>query len=182
MENVATATEPQTISMCEEVIIRAPTFTRLIKHISDFKKTTNMFDDVLIDTTKEIANDDLNEIFKNIFNEANIYQTFPVNDMDMLSGLFMKVIRFYVNEGGLHNKIIMCYAMQKSFGLWMQSEELYEKSKRSEEVVELNNKFYELSKKIKGQIVNTTAEITTNNCHEFSPNSEFVKFTVSYMV
>lgn len=170
-------------SISEEMVIRAPAFARLVKHIRDFKKSTTMFDKIAIDTTDEVAEEEkeeLNEIFKAMLEEANVYNKFPTNNMVTLSRLFMKVIRFYENEGGLHNKIIMCYAMQRGFASWVKSETIYEKTQRAEEVMQLNHGFYDLSKKISGLVVDVRAEITTADADHFSPDSEFVRLTVTY--
>ena len=171
-------------SISEEMVIRAPAFARLVKHIRDFKKSSSMFDAIAINTSDEVAdeeNDELNEIFKAMIDEANVYHKFPTNNMVTLSRLFMKVIRFYENEGSLHNKIIMCYAMQRGFASWITSETIYEKTQRAEEVMQLNHGFYDLSKKISGLVVDVRAEITTTEAHTFSPDSEFVRLTVTYI-
>jgi len=170
-------------SISEEMVIRAPAFARLVKHIRDFKKSSSMFDTIAINTTDEVADeekDELNEIFKAMLEEANVYNKFPTNNMVTLSRLFMKVIRFYENEGGLHNKIIMCYAMQRGFASWVKSETIYEKTQRAEEVMQLNHCFYDISKKISGLVVDVRAEITTADADHFSPDSEFVRLTLTY--
>jgi len=167
-------------SISEEMVIRAPAFARLVKHIRDFKKSSSMFDAIAINTSDE-ENDELNEIFKAMLEEANVYHKFPTNNMVTLSRLFMKVIRFYENEGSLHNKIIMCYAMQRGFASWIKSETIYEKTQRAEEVMQLNHGFYDLSKKISGLVVDVRAEITTADADHFSPDSEFVRLTVTYI-
>jgi hypothetical protein len=167
-------------SISEEMVIRAPAFARLVKHIRDFKKSSSMFDAIAINTSDE-ENDELNEIFKAMLEEANVYHKFPTNNMVKLSRLFMKVIRFYENEGSLHNKIIMCYAMQRGFASWVKSETIYEKTQRAEEVMQLNHGFYDLSKKISGLVVDVRAEITTADADHFSPDSEFVRLTVTYI-
>ena len=170
-------------SISEEMVIRAPAFARLVKHIRDFKKSSGMFDTIAINTSDEVTeeeNEELNEIFKKMLDDANVYHKFPTNNMVKLSHLFMKVIRFYENEGSLHNKIIMCYAMQRGFASCIKSETIYEKTQRAEEVMELNHSFYDISKKISGLVVDVRAEMTTNDAHTFSPDSEFVRLTVTY--
>ena len=163
-----------------DIIIRAPALDRLVFVLEHLLRDTP---ELLIGTASDYdpgvmyIRFMLSPIRKN---EA--HNNFALDDMEALSQGILRLIRCYEAAPFLRDKIVLLFSatMGASF---MNKGCLESEVKRGREIKELSNALFTISKDIVGKKVDIRAErIDKPYAHEFSQNSEFVRFTVSDLV
>ena len=167
-------------SVIGEVTVRAPALDRLVFVLEYILRDTP---ELLIGTAADYdpgvmyIRFMLSPIRKN---EA--HNNFALDDMEALSQGILRLIRCYEAAPFLRDKIVLLFSAALAASL-MNKGCLEGEVKRGREIKELSNAFFAISKNIVGKNVDIRAErITAPYKHEFSPSSEFIRFTVSDLV
>lgn len=160
-----------------EVTIRAPALDRLVFVLEHLLRDTP---DILVGTAADYDSGVMFIRFMlSSMRKQDAHNNFALDDMEGLSQGLLRLIRCYEAAPFIRDKIILLFSATMA-GSLMTYNSLSGEVKRGRELKDLSNALSAISKDIAGKQVIVSAErIDTPYAHEFSQNSEFVRFTVS---
>jgi hypothetical protein len=168
-----------------EFTVRAPAFQRLVKNIYEFtiSHPEKLFGPVdFIDSLpypKEESDIECKIIASMIRETHNTgaWSIFPIEDVDMLAKIFVRVASVYSSAPEIYGKINLCWAAQKVGSLLVPSINMSSANKRATEIKDLNKNFYDINMLIIDKEVDVSGEFIVVENHEFHPESQFLRFT-----
>jgi hypothetical protein len=168
-----------------EFTVRAPAFQRLVNNVYNFTRSEpeKLFGPVdfigSLPYPKEESDIECKIIASMVreMNNSSAWPIFPVEDVDMLAKIFIRVARVYSSAPEIYGKINLCWAAQKIGSLLMPSINMSSANKRATEIKDLNKNFYDLNMLIIDKEVDVSGEFIEVENHEFHPESQFIRFT-----
>jgi hypothetical protein len=168
-----------------EFTVRAPAFQRLVKNIYTFtiSDPEKLFGPVdFIDSLpypKEESDIECKIIASMIreIHNSSAWPIFPVEDVDMLAKIFVRVAGVYSSAPEIYGKINLCWAVHKVGSILIPSINISAANKRATEIKDLNKHFYDLNMRTIDKEFDVSGEFIEVENHEFHPESQFLRFT-----
>lgn len=167
-----------------EFTVRAPAFQRLVHNIYNFTRSEpeKLFGPVEFVNSLPYPKDESDiecKIIASMIRDthnSSAWPIFPIEDVDMLGKIFLRVARLYISAPEIYDKINLCWVAQKVGSLLVPSINMSTANKRATEIKDLNKQFYDLSVITKDKTVDVSGEFIEVENHGFHPESQFLRF------
>lgn len=169
---------------CNGVLVRASAFSRLLGMLLKFAKDNQTFADVY---TNELYDDEEERILNDYLEKMSpklgkVPTTFPLEDMNIIANMILKIARFNAVHTYINSKLSMCMLVQLvGSKVYDKDGVLSGKNSRDREMVLLNNKLCDIGKEIEGKTVSVSAENVIVTYHEFNVDSQFIMFYYTFV-
>jgi hypothetical protein len=151
-----------------KIVIRAPGFQRLVSSIYYFD---------IPGVSEMLKNDEMVLCLVNSYPTAH----FPTTCIANIISIVNKTLKCYIEHGEkINEQFCKIFFMETRFNEKPENKITHSSEKRMKEVADLNIKFYDLSRKIKGKKIKCACQVIDVKTHKFHPESEFVEFSVEY--